>query len=76
MRQREVAVLYLHLGMGLAAQLTHGFQHLGQAAAIAGMVAAEPAAVGVEGQLARARDQVAVGHQPAALALLGEAEIL
>ena len=73
--QREIAVLHLHLGMRLAAQLAHGFQHLGEPAAIARMVAAQATAVGVERQLAGARDQIAVGHQLAALALLGEAQV-
>ena len=45
---REIAVLDLHLGMRLAAQLAHGFQHLGKAAAIARMVAAQAATVILE----------------------------
>src|ERR1700750_3510368 len=76
MRDREVAVLDLHLRMRLAAQLPYGFQDLGHAAAVDGMVAAEPAAIGVERQLAGARDQIAVGDELAALALLAEAEVL
>ena len=75
-RQREVAVLHLHLRMRLAAQLAHRLDHLGDAAAVGRMVVAEPAAIGVERQLADARDQVAVGHERAALALLAEAEVL
>src|SRR5689334_23342530 len=62
--------------MRFAAQLANGFQDLGHAAAIDRMVAAETAAVGVEGQLADAGDQVAVGDELAALALLAEAEVL
>ena len=56
----EVAVLHLDLRMGFAAQLAHGLDHLGHAAAIDRMVAAEPAAIGVERQLADAGDEVAV----------------
>src|SRR6476619_5593103 len=73
---REIAVLDLHLGMRLAAQLAHRLQDLGQAAAVDGMVGAEAAAVGVERQLADTGNQVAVGDELAALALLAEAEVL
>src|ERR1700761_3622613 len=73
---REVAVLYLHLRMRFAAQLPHGLQNLGHAAAVDRMVAAKTAAIGVERQLADARDQIAVGDELAALALLAEAEVL
>ena len=38
--------------MRFTARLTHRFQHLGQAAAVGRVVVAEPAAVGVERQLA------------------------
>src|SRR5262245_47894065 len=62
--------------MRFAAQLPHGFEDLGHAAAIDGMVAAEPAAIGIERQLADARYQIAVGNELAALALLAETEIL
>ena len=72
----EVAVLYLHGGVGLAAQLAHRLDHLGDAAAVGRVVVAQPAAIGVEGQLADAGDQVAVGDEIAALALLAEAEVL
>src|SRR6202035_4893483 len=75
MRHREVAILDLHLGMGFAAQLPHGLDDLGLAAAIDGVVAAETAAIGVERQLADAGDQIAVGDELAALALLAEAEV-
>src|SRR5437867_13414299 len=44
-RQRHVAVAHLDLRMGLAAKLPHRLDHLRQAAAIGGMVVAEPAAV-------------------------------
>ena len=33
-REREVAILHLHLGMRLAAQLAHRLDHLGEAAAV------------------------------------------
>ena len=75
-REREVAVLHLHLRVRLAAQLPHRFDHLGHAAAVRRVVVAEPAAVGVERQLAAARDQIAVGDELAALAFLAEAEVL
>jgi hypothetical protein len=73
MRNRQVAVRHLHLGMCLAAQLTHRLDDLGDAAAVGGVVAAQAAAVGVERQLADAGDQVAVGDEFSALALLAEA---
>src|SRR6185437_16450136 len=62
--------------MRFAAELAHRFQNLGHAAAIDGMVAAKPAAIGVERQLADARDQIAVGDELTALAFLAEAEVL
>jgi hypothetical protein len=40
------------------------------------MVAAQPAAIGVERELADAGNQIAVGYELAALALLAEAEVL
>src|SRR5882672_4205971 len=76
MGHREIAVFDLHLGMRLAAELTHRLDDLGHAAAVDGVVAAEPAAVGVERQLTDAGNQIAVGDEFAALALLAEAEIL
>src|SRR3954447_22418998 len=71
----EIAILDLHLRMRLAAQLPHGLADLGHAAAVDGMVAAEATAIGVERQLADARDQIAVGNELASLALLAEAEV-
>src|SRR5437899_8829163 len=62
--------------MGFAAQLAHRFDDLCHASAIDRMVAAEPAAVGVERQFADAGNEVAVGDELAALALLAEAEVL
>src|SRR5215470_8672905 len=72
-RQRDVTVLDLDLGMGLAAELTHGLDDLGHATPVGGMVVAETAPVRVERQLAHARDEVAVGDELAALALGAEA---
>jgi hypothetical protein len=51
---REITVLHLHLGISLAAQLPHGLEDFCHAAAVDGMVAAQPAAIGVERQLADA----------------------
>src|SRR5205807_3696888 len=62
--------------MRFAAQLTHGLDHLGDATAVGRVVVAQAAAIGVERQFADARDQVAVGHELAALALLAEPEVL
>src|SRR4051794_14220163 len=73
---REIAVLHLHLRMGFAAQLAYRFDDFGHAAAIDGVVAAEPAAVGVERQLADTGNEIAVGDELAAFALLAEAEVL
>ena len=72
----EVAVFHLHLRMRLAAQLPHRLDDLGHAAAIDRVIVAQPAAIGVERQLADARNQIAVGDELAALALLAEAEVL
>src|SRR3977135_639523 len=74
-RNREIAIRYLHLWMRLAAQLPHRFDDLGHAAAVDRMIAAQAAAVGVERQLADAGDQIAVGDEFSALALLAEAEV-
>ena len=71
----EVAVRHLHLWMRLPAQLPHRFDDFCHAAAVDGMIAAQPAAVGVERQLADAGNQVAVGDELAALAFLAEAEV-
>src|SRR5258706_15692587 len=71
----EIAVLDLHLRMGLAAQLTHCFDDFCHAAAVDRVIAAQPAAVGVERQLSDAGNQIAVGDELAALALLAEAEV-
>src|SRR5262249_28235211 len=57
LRQRQIAVLALHGRMRLAAQLPYRLDHLGHAAAIGGMIVAQPAAVGVEGKLSRPRDE-------------------
>src|SRR5439155_11592240 len=75
MGDREVAIRHLHLRMGFAAQLADSLEDLGHAAAVDGMVAAETATVGVERQLADARNQIAVGDELAALTLLAEAEV-
>src|SRR5512147_829072 len=61
--------------MGFAAQLADRLEDFGHAAAVDRVVAAEAASVGVERQLADARDEVAVGDELAALALLAEAEV-
>ena len=71
-RDGEIAVLHLHLGMRFAAQLPNRFNDFGHATAIDRVVAAQAAAVGVERQLADARDQIAVGDELAALTLLAE----
>ena len=68
-RQGQVAVRHLHLRVRLAAQLAHRLDDLGDAAAVGRVVVAETAAVGVERQLADARDQIAVGDELAALTL-------
>src|SRR4051794_25980714 len=73
---RGGAVFHLPLGMSLAAQLPHRFDDLGHAAAVDRVIAAEPAAVGVERQLAHARNEIAAGDEFAAFAFLAEAEVL
>src|SRR5262249_61253357 len=69
-------VLDLDLWVRLAACLPHGLDALGHTAAIARMVRAEPATICVEGQLADAGNQITVGNELAARALLAETEIL
>src|SRR5437868_12851626 len=72
MGDREIAVLHLHLRMRLPAQLPHRLDDLGHAATIDGVIAAEPAAVGIERQFADAGNQIAVGDELATLALRSE----
>ena len=76
MHQREAAIRHLHLGMRGAAQLPDRLDDLGHAAAIGGMVVAEPAAIRIERQLADAGDEIAIGDESAAFALRAKAEIL
>src|SRR6516165_3501731 len=54
LRQRQITVRYLHGRMGFAAQLTHRLEDFGHAPAIAWMIIAQAAAVGVERQFADA----------------------
>src|SRR6476646_6714914 len=61
--------------MGLAAQLTHCFDDFCHAATVDGVIAAQSTAVGVERQLADAGNQIAVGDEPAALALLAKTQV-
>src|SRR5436190_4289028 len=75
-RDRERAVGDLHGGVGLAAQLAHCFDDLGHASAVARVVVAQPAAVGVERKLAVGRNEGAVEHEAPSFSLLAEAEIL
>src|SRR4051794_27822276 len=75
MGDREIAVRHLYLRMGFATQLADRLEDFGHAAAVDRVIAAETAAVGVERQLADARDKVAVGDELAALAFLAEAEV-
>src|SRR4029450_4248040 len=64
--QRELTVLHLHPGMALAAGLPYGLPPLGHPAPVGRVIVAEAAAVRVEGQLPRARDEVAIGDEAAA----------
>src|SRR5262249_30782564 len=75
-RQREIAVLDLDRGVSLAAQLTHGLDHLGHPAPVRGVVVAQPAAGVVERNVAGAGNEIAVRHEFPAIALLAEPEIL
>src|SRR5215203_6681407 len=61
--------------MGFAAQLPDRLEDFGHAAAVDRVVAAEAATIGVERQLADAGNEIAVGDELAALALLAEAEV-
>src|SRR5260221_5979549 len=72
----EIAVRYLHFWMRFAAKLAHRLDDLGHAAAVDRVVAAEAAAIGVERQFTDTRDQIAVGDELAALALLAKADVL
>ena len=75
MRERQTAVWHLNGWMRLAAQLPHGFDYLGDAAAIGRMIVAQAAAVSVEGQLADTGDKIAIRDEFAALPLRAETEI-
>src|SRR5882757_8548063 len=72
----QVAIVDLYGGVSLASKLTDSLDHLSHAAAVAGMVVAQPTAIGVERQFADARDEVPVGHKTATLAALTEAKVL
>src|SRR5690606_22688899 len=74
--EREATVLHLHRRMRLAAQLAHRLDRLGDPAAVHRVVVAQAATVRVPRQATHAGDQVAVGHEGPALALLAEAEVL
>jgi len=50
-RDSEIAILDLDLGMRLAAQLAHGLEHLGEAAAIAGWLLQRPPPSVLKGSL-------------------------
>src|SRR5262245_55677414 len=76
MGDRKIAILHLYFWMCFAAQLPHGFNDLGHATAINGMIAAQPAAIGIERQFADAGNQIAVRDEFAAFTLLAEAQIL
>src|SRR5438067_3949816 len=76
MSDREIAVRHLHLGMGFTTKLPHCFDDLGHATAIDRMVAAQSPTIGVERQFADTGNQIAVGDEFAALALLAKPEIL
>ena len=52
--QRQIAIGDLNRRMCLAAQLTNRLDDLGQATPVSRMVVAQPAAIGVERQLANA----------------------
>src|ERR1700722_6873319 len=74
LRQRQIAVLYLHGRMSFAAQLPHRLEHFGHAPAIGRVIVAQAAAVGVERQFADTGDQIAVGDEFSACSLGAEAE--
>jgi hypothetical protein len=74
--QGKLAVLHLDCRMSFAAQLPNRFNDLCHPPAIGRVIVAEPAAVSVHRQAADARDQLAVGDEAAALALLAEAQVL
>src|ERR1700719_1181080 len=62
--------------MRLPTQLPHSLDDFCHAAAVDRVIAAEPAAVGIERQFADAGNQIAVGNELAALAFLAETEVL
>src|SRR5262245_2845419 len=74
LREHHVAVPDLDLRMRVATELANRFDHLRHPAPVCRMVVAQAAAVGVEGEPADAGDEVAVGDEPAPLALRAEAE--
>ena len=75
MGECEFAVGYLHGRVGLVAQLTHGFDDLCDAAAVAGMVVAQTTTVGVEGKCTEGCLQRAVHHESSTITLCAETEV-
>ena len=71
----RLTVLHLDGRVRLTPHLADRFEHLGHAAPVAGVVVAQPAAVGVERQLP-AGLQRPVGHEPATFALGAEPQVL
>ena len=69
-------VRHLHFWMRFAAQLPDRLEDFCHAPAVDGVVRTKSAAVGIERQLADAGNQIAVGYELAALALLAEADVL
>src|SRR4051812_26884707 len=75
-RDCEIAIRHLHFWMRFAAQLPDRLEDFCHAPAVDGVVRTKSAAVGIERQLADAGNQIAVGYELAALALLAEADVL
>jgi len=65
----------VHGGVGFAAQLAHGFYHFGDAAPVGRMVVAQTAPVGIKGQPAFARNQIAFGDERPGLTLFTKPQV-
>jgi hypothetical protein len=76
MGDHKIAAWNLHRDMGRATCLTHRLEQFGHTPTISRMIAAQPAAIRIEGQLTNSQNQVAVCHELAALSAAAESDIL
>ena len=71
----EIAVGDLHFRVGLATELTDGFDDFRHAATVGRVIVTETTAIRVKRQLADSGNEVAVSNELAAFALFAEAQV-